>query len=102
MNTVGKATAVAGLVGSVIGGWLVMDGRWANAQDFERYKAEDTARAAEQEQQTVQTIQNLQQQIVADELNKLEAKEQLDPQGLTRYDEVRKKQLERQWEQMTK
>ena len=54
------------------------------------------------ETETVKTFEDLDVRNTLEELEKLDAKEKFNEGGLNKYDEVRKKQLERKLEQSTK
>lgn len=54
------------------------------------------------ETETVETFEDLEIRRTLEELEKLDAKEKFNEGGLNKYDEVRKKQLERKLEQSTK
>lgn len=80
------ATLIA-IIGPLAAALLWAQSHFASATDLRRV-----------EQQTVQTIQAIRAQIITDQLNDLEAKKQMNPQGYTKYDAIRQKDLERQWE----
>lgn len=85
---VATVVALAGLLVLVLtsfGGWFVYNHKTFAARE-----------SVEQlESQTVQTFEELDTTRTLEELEKLDAKEKFNEGGLNKYDEVRKKQLER-------
>ena len=84
--TIGTTIAIIGVLS---GAWFFVDDYFAHADDVQAGQ-----------QQTIRTINDLRAQIIKNELNQLEAKIQYNL--ATKYDKVRKKQLEREWEQLIK
>lgn len=88
---VGLATLLVLLVVSAISVFVYNHKTFAAKEDVQKL-----------ETQTVQTFENFNIQQTLDELEKLDAKEKFNEGGLNKYDEVRKKQLERKLETLQK
>jgi len=86
---VATVTSIGALIAMIITGWLFVDERYAHATDVQQM-----------EQGVIQTIENLQIRLVTDELSRLETKESLTQ--LNSWEKVQKKNLERQFELLTK
>jgi len=82
---VGTVTGILTVMGIAISINLWVDARYAKAADLEKLEV-----------QTVNTMRDFRVQQMVRELNGLEVKETTD--GLTKYDELRQKQLERDLE----
>lgn len=81
-------SSVLALIGTVVGGFVFLDDRYAHAKDVDSM-----------EQRTVQTLQTYQKTQVVNQLNQLAIKEQLGE--MTKYDKVLKEQLERELQMLT-
>lgn len=97
-ETVIKLSTVLALITSLAGGWMYLESHFALASDLETHQ-EYTKQV---EQSTVKTIKDLRIQIIADQLNEIDMKENLSPNGLTKWDKIRQESLKRQWEMMSK
>jgi hypothetical protein len=96
--SVARVSAAVGLIVSIVGSWVFLTQQFASAQELR----EQVYRVDQLEQQTVETIKDLRIQMIADELNALDAKEQLNGSGLSQWDKVRREELKRQWETLNK
>ena len=82
-------STLVGLIATLAGGWFFMDSRFAHAES-----------AAEQHNIIMQKIIRVDKERIVAELRQLEAKEQTI--GLATWEKLRKKDLERQLEELSK
>lgn len=96
--TWGKVSALVSVITALYGAWFFMEDHFALADDL----AATQVYARQVESNSIQTIKDLRIQMISEQLNDLDAKEKFSAGGLTSWDTVRKINLQRQWELLTK
>jgi anaerobic glycerol-3-phosphate dehydrogenase len=95
---INKIATIFGILATLSGGWFFVDNRFAQAEELKELKIQ----TMKIEQHGIQTLQDFRIQMIADELNDLGAKEEIAPNGLSKWDKVRRERLMRQWEVLIK